>query len=159
MTELQDWHSFARMKQWMDSRDRYNQGVSFWINVASDNSGKPLQEVCMTHSDRNTTSPSDPRTQVTYVIWGLATAMFAICIPLSALTRGSAIIPAAVAVGAGAGTVAVWRSGSHSRRQLKSEAMVRSLEERIANLEAIASHGEFDTQKRFQQLELQNRQE
>jgi len=110
----------------------------------------------MAHLDRNTGSSSDPRTKGTSIIWGFATGMFALCIPLVGLTRGAAIIPLAIAIGAGTGTVAVWRSDPHSRRRLADDQTVRSLEERIANLEAIASRGELDMQHQFKQLELQN---
>ncbi|MCU0541054.1 MAG: hypothetical protein MUE44_02560 [Oscillatoriaceae cyanobacterium Prado104] len=112
----------------------------------------------MTNLDRNFSSTSDPRPKITYAIWGCATGMFALCIPLTALTRGSVIIPAAVALGAGAGTVAVWRSDRHSKHKLEAEQNARSLEARIANLEAIASHSELDIQHQFKQLELKNRQ-
>lgn len=111
----------------------------------------------MTDLDRNFRSTSDPRPKVTYAIWGAATGMFALCIPLAALTRGAAIIPAAVALGAGVGTVSVWRSDRYSKNKLETENSVRSLEERIANLEAIASSAELEVQHQFKQLELQDR--
>ncbi|NJN58788.1 MAG: hypothetical protein HC879_15460 [Leptolyngbyaceae cyanobacterium SL_5_9] len=79
--------------------------------------------------------------------------MFALCIPLAALTRGAAIIPAAVALGAGAGIVAVWRSDRYSQHGLAAEQNVRSPEERVANLEAIASSAELKIQHQFKQLE------
>jgi hypothetical protein len=50
---------------------------------------------------------SDPRVQVTSTIWGYATGMLALCIPLVSLSKGAAMIPLAVTLGAGAGTVAV----------------------------------------------------
>lgn len=112
----------------------------------------------MTDLNRNCSSTSDPRPKITYAIWGFATGMFTLCIPLAALTRGAAIIPAAVALGAGVGTVAVWRSDPHSKHRLEAEQNVRSLEERIANLEAIASHTELEIQYPFKQLELKDRQ-
>jgi hypothetical protein len=108
--------------------------------------------------DRNFRNTSDPRTKVTHGIWGFATGMFALCIPLAALTRGAAIIPAAVALGAGAGTVAVWRSNRHSKHKLVAEQHMRLLEERVGNLEAIASSAELDVQHQFKHLELQDRQ-
>jgi hypothetical protein len=66
-------------------------------------------------------------------------------------------MPAAVALGAGAGTVAIWRSDRHSQNSLKTEQNVQLLEERIANLEAIASSAELDIQHQCKQLELQDR--
>ena len=102
---------------------------------------------------------SDPRQKATAAIWGCATGMFALCIPLVGLTRVAVVIPATIALGAGAGTVAVWRSERYSRSRPEGEQSVRSLEERVANLEAIVSHGEFDIQRQFEQLEFQKRTE
>jgi hypothetical protein len=110
----------------------------------------------MPNLDRNARNGSDPRTKGTYIIWGFATGMFALCIPLVALTRGAAIIPLAIALGAGTGTVAVWRSDRHSKHRVSDDLTVRLLEERIANLEAIASRGELDMQHQFKQLELKD---
>jgi hypothetical protein len=129
------------------------------IRISLSSFTKLFQEIVMNDLDRNCRSTSDPRTKVTYVIWGFATGMFALCIPLAALTRGSVIIPAAVALGAGASTIAVWRSDRYSKQRLEAEQNVRSLEERIANLEAIASHAELDISHQLKQLELQKRHE
>jgi hypothetical protein len=118
-----------------------------------------LRRLLMTDLDRNSGNTSDLRTKATYAIWRYATGMFALCIPLVAITRGSVVLPAMVALGAGAGTVAVWRSDRHSKRRLENEQYVRSLEERIANLEAIASNNELDMLHQFKQLELQKRSE
>lgn len=85
--------------------------------------------------------------------------MFALCIPLVGLTRGAAIIPLAIALGAGTGTVAVWRSDRQPKHRFSDDQTVRSLEERIANLEAIASHSELDMQHQFKQLEIHYRNE
>ncbi|RAM47968.1 MAG: hypothetical protein C6Y22_30385 [Hapalosiphonaceae cyanobacterium JJU2] len=78
--------------------------------------------------NKNSRSASDPRTKVTYAIWGSATGMFALSIPLALYTKGAAIIPAtAVAFGAGVGTVAVWQSSDHrSKNSLDAESHVRS---------------------------------
>ncbi|MCA1991048.1 MAG: hypothetical protein LDL41_03240 [Coleofasciculus sp. S288] len=105
--------------------------------------------------DRSSRNTSDPRTKVTCAIWGFATGLFALCIPLAAITRGGAIIPAAVALGAGAGTVAVWRnSDRRSNNSIEAESHMRSLEERIANLETIASSAELNAQHPLKRLEL-----
>lgn len=112
----------------------------------------------MTRLERNIKSTSDPRIQVTSMIWRCAVGMFALCIPLAALSEDAediAIIPAAIALGAGAGTIAIWRSDRHSKRRGNDEQYVRSLEERIENLEAIASHSELEIKHQFKQLELQ----
>lgn len=110
----------------------------------------------MTHLKQDSRDTSDPRSKATFAIWGFATGMFALCIPLVAITRSAVIVPAAIAVGAGAGTVAVWRSDRRAQSRLE-EQNVRLLEERIANLEAIASHTELDIQHQLKQLELQER--
>lgn len=82
--------------------------------------------------------------------------MFVLCVPLVAIARSAVVIPDTVAFGAGTGTIAVWQSDSRSRRRLSDEQTAQSLEERIANLEAIASHGELDMQHPYQQLELKD---
>ncbi|NJR51504.1 MAG: hypothetical protein HC780_19910 [Leptolyngbyaceae cyanobacterium CSU_1_3] len=48
---------------------------------------------------------------------------------------------------------------ARSKPRLADEQTVRLLEERIANLEAIASHSELDMQHQFKQLEWQKRNE
>lgn len=113
----------------------------------------------MPHPNKNSGSTSDPRVRGTQAIWGCAVGMFVLCIPLSALNRGAIILPIAVAVGAGAGTVAIWRSDTRSQQRLESDRIIRLLEERIANLETIASHGELSIQRQFKALELQDRPE
>lgn len=50
-------------------------------------------------------------------------------------------------------------SDPHSKRRLADEQTMRSLEERIANLEVIASHSELDMQHQLKQLESQKRTE
>jgi hypothetical protein len=86
--------------------------------------------------------------------------MFALCIPLVRVTKGAAIIPFAIALGAGAGTAVVWRSDRQTQNRSEHEQQsLRSLEERIANLETIASHGKLDTQYQFKPLGSQQRHE
>jgi hypothetical protein len=101
----------------------------------------------------------DSRLRATQTIWGFATGMFILCVPLVSIARSAIFLPATVAFGAGIGTIAVWQSDSRSRRRLLDEQTTQSLEERIANLEAIASHSELDMQHPFQQqLELKDDQ-
>lgn len=110
----------------------------------------------MAYLDKNSRNTSDDRTKVTSIIWGCATGMFVLCIPLASFIKdaGAAIAPAAIALGAGVGTVAVWQSSSrHSKGSLDTETDVRSLEERVANLEAIASSTELNIQHQFRQPE------
>jgi hypothetical protein len=85
---------------------------------------------------------TDVRLQVTQAIWGCATGMLGICIPLVAMTH-SAVMPFAVIIGAALGTAAVWiGSGLVSKStQATSTAVtqeqLKALEERLANMEAI----------------------
>jgi hypothetical protein len=104
-------------------------------------------------------APRDGKTQqvvATGLIWGFATGMLALCIPLVSLTRGNLILPLGVITGASVGTVAIWRNGN--RASASSSATTRSLEERVANLEIIAGKGEIDLQNRLKQLEPSDRQ-
>ena len=48
----------------------------------------------------------------TAIIWGFATGMLAICIPLVSITESGTILPLAVILGATASTVVVWLSSS-----------------------------------------------
>ncbi len=110
----------------------------------------------MFHFNRDCRNNPDPRTQSTSIIWGCAVGMFALCIPLVRVTKGAAIIPFAIALGAGAGTVAVWRPNQRIQNPSEPEQQaLRAIEERIANLEAIASHGELDRQHQFKPLDSQ----
>jgi hypothetical protein len=112
----------------------------------------------MSDLDKYQKNIPDPRLRATQTIWGFATGMFVLCVPLVAIARSAIVIPATVAFGAGIGTIAVWQADSRSRRR-PDEQTARSLEERIANLEAIASHGELDIQHPFKQLDVQKRNE
>lgn len=48
----------------------------------------------------------------TAIIWGFATGMLAICIPLVSITESGTILPLAVILGATASTVVVWLSSN-----------------------------------------------
>ena len=87
----------------------------------------------------------DVRVKTTGAIWGMATGMLGISIPLSAVTE-TAFIPVVVIVGAVIGTVAVWRGGAKSEAGQQSatassndaaQKRIAELEERLANLETI----------------------
>lgn len=110
---------------------------------------KPLD----TNSDRE-----DIRVSATSKIWGFATGMLAICIPLSAATNSGPILPLAVISGAAIGTGAVWQpSDKKSRNNALQSTQVEALEERIANLETIVSGDELNLQGRIQRLEMSDR--
>ncbi len=98
--------------------------------------------------------PEDIRVSATSRIWGIATAMLALCIPLAAVTNSGAILPLAVILGSAIGTVAVWRSSNNQLRNSSlSTNSVKELEQRVANLEIICSSQELDLQKKLKQLE------
>lgn len=84
------------------------------------------------------------RVKTTQQIWGAAVGMLGICIPLSPLTHSGPLIPLAVLCAAGAGTMAVWghlsaKQARTREKPLPSQSQVQSLEERLANLEAITN--------------------
>ncbi len=107
-------------------------------------------------------SDSDPRKDFRVVlttrIWGMATGMLAICIPLSDMSRSGAIIPLAVLSGAAVGTVAIWRSpDKKSPETVLSSNQLELLEERIANLETIMGHEDLDMRLRLKSRESRDR--
>ncbi|MBD1870758.1 hypothetical protein H6F88_21305 [Oculatella sp. FACHB-28] len=104
-------------------------------------------------------TPQNGKTQqvvATGLIWGFATGMLALCIPLVSLTQGSLILPLGVITGAIVGTVAIWRQGSRSSTGDSNPS--KNLEERVANLEVILGKDEVDLQNRLKQLEPSDRQ-
>ena len=95
-----------------------------------------------------------PKIGTTAIIWGFATGMLAICIPLVGMTQSGVILPLAVVLGASVGTAVVWQSpGKRSRNISDLTNNVQQLNERIVNLEAICSRGESDIHNRLKQLE------
>jgi hypothetical protein len=83
-------------------------------------------------------SPMEERSRTPHIvaiglIWGFATAMLAICIPLVSITRSGAILPLSVILGVVIGTVVIWRSPTHLRQVIP----VEGLEQRIATLETV----------------------
>ncbi|HEY9653685.1 MAG TPA: hypothetical protein V6C95_23690 [Coleofasciculaceae cyanobacterium] len=109
----------------------------------------------MTNSfEHNSDLSKDVRVGLTAKIWGMATGMLAICIPLSAATRSGPIIPIAVISGATVGTVAIWRSSDKkSPEKVLSSNQLELLEERIANLETIVGHEDLDLRLRLKSME------
>ena len=93
------------------------------------------------------------RVAATSKIWTFATGMLAICIPLSVVTKSGAILPLAVISGADVGTVAVWRSSNNQSRNPLLTNSIKTLEQRIINLETICSNQELDLHSKIKQLE------
>lgn len=85
-------------------------------------------------------SKRKPKVRATATIWGVATGMLAICIPLVPVTGGGIILPLLVILGASGGTVAVWLSSQQSEREaIRLAQKVEILEERIITLETICT--------------------
>lgn len=100
----------------------------------------------------------DLRVMATGEIWGFATVMLALCIPLSAVTKSGPILPLAALTGAAVGTVAVWRSDDKKNPQNNlPPTQVELLEQRLANLETIVSSEDLNLHQKFQQLEADNK--
>ncbi len=101
--------------------------------------------------------------RTTAIIWGLATVMLGICIPLTKITKSGVILPLAVIIGASGGTVAVCRTSTRSafsgegrpnpNKITESLERFAQLETRIIDLETICSSQDFDRERKFKQLE------
>lgn len=100
-------------------------------------------------------SETDNRVAATKQIWGFATGMLALCIPLSPATRSGPILPLAVVTGAAIGTVAVWQSSNRETSNNLANS-IQSLEQRVADLETICSSPEIELQRRFRRLDRED---
>ena len=78
----------------------------------------------------------------------------AICIPLVKISESGIILPLTVIVGVSISTVAIWLSGY--QKTFGSVDTFQEIEQRVRDLEAIASTEDFDTQKKFKQLDKKN---
>ena len=99
-------------------------------------------------------SEKGSRFAATSIIWGFATVMLAICIPLVQNNGSATILPLAVILGASVSTVAVCRgSDNQSRNSPLLTNSIKELEHRMSNLEIICSSQELDLQSKIKQLE------
>ncbi|MEQ8995350.1 MAG: hypothetical protein RID53_02465 [Coleofasciculus sp. B1-GNL1-01] len=90
----------------------------------------------------------------TAIIWGFATGMLGICIPLVSMTDSGVILPLAVIIGASFTTTVVWLSFNRvSRNTLELSNTIESLKEQEATLETIDNKEKFDDQTRIKLLE------
>lgn len=90
----------------------------------------------------------------TAIIWGFATGMLGICIPLVSMTDSGVILPLAVIIGASFTTTVVWLSFNRvSRNTVELSNNVESLKEQEATLETIDNNEKFDDQNRIKLLE------
>ena len=62
---------------------------------------------------------------ITAIIWGFATGMLAICIPLVSMTESGIFLPLAVILVAGIGTIVVWFSSSSIQKEQKISQLVK----------------------------------
>ncbi len=98
------------------------------------------------------------RRELIIKIWGIATGMLAICIPLAPATRSGPLIPLAIIVGTTISTVKIWQHkedddrGDGQPHRLSESTQVKLLEERVKTLEAIATGSDIDLQKRLQAI-------
>ncbi len=83
-------------------------------------------------------SEKTSKVKATSSIWGYATGMLAICIPLVAITESGIILPFLVALSAAGGTAAVWFApDKRQQEEVHLAQTVKALEERVINLETI----------------------
>ncbi|NEO31695.1 MAG: hypothetical protein F6K36_14915 [Symploca sp. SIO3C6] len=94
------------------------------------------------------------RSDLTTKIWGFATGMLALCIPLSTVTNSGPLLPLTVITGAAVGTGAVWQS--YYKKTGDGDLLINKLEvleDRLANLETIVDAEELSFQQRIKHLE------
>ncbi len=100
-------------------------------------------------------NPSEPekdiRIAATHKIWSYATGMLAICL-IFAPASYSMILALAVVAGAAGTTVYIWHSDKKSKESLPP-SQLQQIEERLANLETIASSNDWNLQIKLKQLE------
>lgn len=94
----------------------------------------------------------DVRVLATGKIWGFATVMLVICIPLGFVTGGGVIALAAIA-GATIATIFVWRSPDREDDSLTNS--IKNLERRIADLETICTQ-EIDVSRRIRRWDTED---
>lgn len=94
----------------------------------------------------------------TAIIWGFATGMLAICIPLVSITKSGFILPLVVVLGASGSTAVVWLSSGESTRKISELTdSIRALEQRVINLETIGNTDEFPLPKKVEYTHSQQK--
>ena len=79
----------------------------------------------------------------TSIIWGFATGMMALCIPIISISKSDITLPLAVVIGTTIVTVSIWQSGS--QKEINSSENFQQIEERVRDLETIASSDKLDS--------------
>lgn len=92
----------------------------------------------------------------TAIIWGFATGMLAICIPLAAQTHGGDLPAIAIIIGVSGSTIAIWLSPGKSFPQADAAKNRQTLQQRVETLEATLARSEANLDKNFQHLESED---
>lgn len=89
----------------------------------------------------------------TAIIWGFATGMMAICIPLVSITHSNILLPLTVILGATISTIVVWRNSRE--KVIESLDNFSQIEQRVKDLETICSSKNFEANNKSQDLKKQ----
>ncbi|MBC8123516.1 MAG: hypothetical protein H7Y22_16980 [Gemmatimonadaceae bacterium] len=103
----------------------------------------------LTGGDENT------RVKASFIVWGCATGMMAISIPLTALAGSGALIPLGVLAAAATATWKIWQLPSTRSDQASSlvDRRAKQLEERLSNLETIVLREDVDLKAKLTHLD------
>jgi hypothetical protein len=96
---------------------------------------------------KNITEKNGTKIATTAIIWGFATGMMAISIPLVAMSRTGIILPLAVILGASTSTASIWQSKNQNKIELSDN--LQQIEQRIRDLETICSSEELNVANKF----------
>lgn len=99
---------------------------------------------------KNSTENNGIKIGTTAIIWGCATGMMALCIPLVSVSHSGVILPLAVILGASVNTMIIWLSGNKKAVELSGD--FQHIEQRVRNLETICSSDNFDSSDKSTQL-------
>jgi hypothetical protein len=105
------------------------------------------------------TDPELLKHQTIRTIWGCATGMMGICIPLSAVTNSGPVLPILTILGAVVGTSVLnrrsektaARSADLARFEAQHQQQIAELEERLANVETIGRFSSYLEEKELTQ--------
>lgn len=94
------------------------------------------------------------RVKASFFVWGCATGMMAISIPLTALSGSGALIPLGVLAAAATASWKIWQLPS-TRPDPASpvERRAKQLEERLSNLETIVLREDLDLKAKLTHLD------
>lgn len=102
----------------------------------------------------------DLRARATKTIWSYATGMVALTMLFGPSAMKSGLLPITIVAGAAGGTAAVWLSPDRNGQKKLSQGMaMKQLEQRVADLETIASAEGLDFDHRLKRLESGERME